>query len=66
MTTTEVCQMHSLGPATFCKLEAKFRGMELSDARRSKALEDENATLERLLAGTMLDYVALKDLLGKN
>jgi putative transposase len=40
--------------------------MELSDARRLKALEDENAKLERLLADTMLDNVVLKDLLGKH
>ena len=66
MATTEVCRRHGLSPATFYKLKAKFGGMELSDARRLKALEDENAKLKRLLADTMLDNVVLKDLLGKN
>ncbi len=66
MATTEVCRKHGLSPATFYKLKAKFGGMELSDARRLKALEDENAKLKRLLADTMLDNVVLKDLLGKH
>ena len=66
MATTEVCRRHGLSPATFYKLKAKFGGMEMSDARRLKALEDENAKLKRLLADTMLDNVVLKDLLGKN
>lgn len=66
MATTEVCRKHGLSPATFYKLKAKFGGMELSDARRLKALEDENAKLKRLLADAMLDNVVLKDLLGKH
>ena len=66
MATTEVCRKHGLSPATFYKLKARFGGMELSDARRLKALEDENAKLKRLLADTMLDNVVLKDLLGKS
>lgn len=66
MATTEVCRKHGLSPATFYKLKAKFGGMELSDARRLKALEDENAKLKRLLVDTMLDNVVLKDLLGKS
>ncbi|MGR3436474.1 MAG: IS3 family transposase [Shimia sp.] len=65
MATTEVCRKHGLSPATFYKRKAKFGGMEPSDARRLKALEDENAKLKRLLADTMLDNVVLKDLLGK-
>lgn len=47
------------------KLKAKYGGMDLSDARRLKQLEDENAKLKRLLADAMLDNVVLKDLLGK-
>ena len=47
------------------KLKAKYGGLELSDAKRLKQLEDENAKLKRLLADTMLDNVVLKDLLGK-
>jgi putative transposase len=54
-----------LSPASFYKLKAKYGGMELSDASQLKQLEDENAKLKRLLADTMLDNVALKDLLGK-
>ncbi|MEE4208321.1 MAG: transposase, partial [Parvularcula sp.] len=50
MATTEVCRKHGLSPATFYKLKAKFGGLELSDARRLKALEDENAKLKKLLA----------------
>ncbi|WP_323042712.1 IS3 family transposase [Gemmobacter sp.] len=63
--TSELCRKHGLSPATFYKLKAKYGGMELSDAKRLKQLEDENAKLKRLLADTMLDNVVLKDLLGK-
>lgn len=66
MATAEVCRRHGLSPATFYKLKAKYGGMEVSEAGRLKALEDENAKLKRLLADTMLDNVVLKDLLGKN
>jgi len=66
MATADVCRKHGLSPATFYKLKARYGGMELSDARRLKALEDENAKLKSLLADTMLDNVVLKDLLGKN
>ena len=63
--TAEVCRRHGLSPATFYKLKAKYGGLELSDAKRLKLLEAENAKLKRLLADTMLDNVVLKDLLGK-
>jgi putative transposase len=65
LATAEVCRKHGLSPATFYKLKAKYGGMDVSDARRVKALEDENAKLKRLLADAMLDNVVLKDLLGK-
>ena len=52
--------------ATFYKWKAKYGGLEVSDARRLKGLEDENRRLKRLLADAMLDNAALKDLLGKN
>ena len=65
MATAEVCRQHGLSPASFYKMKAKYGGMELSDARRLKQLEDENAKLKRLLADTMLDNVVLMDLLGK-
>lgn len=60
----EVCCKHGISPARFYKLEAKYGGMEVSDARRLKSLE-ENARLKRLVADTMLDNIVLKDLLGK-
>ena len=65
MATAEVCRRHGLSPATFYKLKAKYGGMDVSDAKRLKQLEDENAKLKRLLADAMLDNVVLKDLLGK-
>ena len=61
----EVCRRHGVSSATFYKWKAKFGGMDVSEARRLKALEDENAKLKRMLADSMLDNVALKDLLGK-
>ena len=63
--TSELCRKHGLSAATFYKLKAKYGGMDLSDAKRLKQLEDENAKLKRLLADAMLDNVVLKDLLGK-
>lgn len=66
MPTAEVCRRHGLIPATFYKLKFKYGSMEVSQAARLKALEDENAKLKRLLADTMLNNVVLKDLLGKN
>ena len=66
MPTAEVCRKHGLSTASFYKFKAKYGGMDVSDARKLKALEAENAKLKRLLADQMLDNVALKDLLGKN
>ena len=63
--TAEVCRRHGVSSATFYKWKAKFGGMDVSEARRLKALEEENAKLKRMLADSMLDNVALKDLLGK-
>ena len=65
LATAEVCRRHGLSPATFYKLKARYGGMDVSDAKRLKQLEDENAKLKRLLADAMLDNVVLKDLLGK-
>ena len=62
--TAEVCRRHGVSSATFYKWKAKFGGMDVSEARRLKALEDENTKLKRMLADAMLDNVALKDLLG--
>ena len=66
MPTAEVCQKHGISTATFYKMKAKYGGMDVSDAHKLKALEDENAKLKRLLADQMLDNAVLKDLLGKN
>jgi putative transposase len=64
--TAEVCRRHGISDATFYKWKAKYGGMEASDAKRLKALEDENRRLKKLLAESMLDNAALKDILGKN
>jgi putative transposase len=65
VSTAEVCRKHGISSATFYAWKAKFGGMDVSEAKRLRALEDENAKLKRLLADAMLDNVALKDLLGK-
>jgi putative transposase len=62
----ELCRKHSMSEATFYKRESKYGGLEVSEAKRLRALEAENAKLKRLLADAMLDNAALKDLLGKN
>ena len=61
MPTAEVCRKHGISTASFYKYKAKFGGMEVSDARKLKALEDENAKLKKLLAEQMLDNAILKD-----
>ena len=62
----DLCRRHGVSGATFYKWKAKFGGMEASDAKRLRALEDENRRLKKLLAEQMLDNSALKDLVGKN
>ena len=57
-----MCRKHGVSSATFYKWKAKFGGLDVSDARRLKALEDENAKLKKLLAETMLDIAILKDI----
>ena len=64
--TEEVCRRHGISGATFYKWKAKYGGLDVSEARRLKSLEDENRRLKKLLAEAMLDNAALKDLLGKN
>jgi putative transposase len=64
--TEEVCRRHGISSATFYKWKAKYGGMDVSDAKRLKGLEDENRRLKKLLAESLLDNAALKDLLGKN
>ncbi len=62
---SDLCRKHGVSDASIYKWKAKFGGMDVSEAKRLRALEDENAKLKRMLADAMLDTVALKDLLGK-
>src|SRR4029453_10522924 len=64
--TADVCRKHGISSGTFYKWKAKFGGLDVSDAKRLKALEDENAKLKKLLAETMLDNAILKDVAAKN
>ena len=66
LATAEVCRKHGVSQGTFYKWKAKYGGMDVSDARKLKALETGNGRLKRLLADQMLDNAVLKDLLGKN
>lgn len=61
----DLCRKHGISNASLYNWKAKYGGMDVSEARRLKALEDENARLKKLLADAMLDNSALKDLLGK-
>jgi putative transposase len=63
--TSELARRHGVSEATIYNWKAKFGGLEVSEAKRLRALEEENAKLKRLLADTMLDNAALKDLLSK-
>jgi len=63
--TADLCRKHGISTATFYAWKAKYGGMEVSEARRLKALEDENTKLKKLLADAMLDNAALKDLMTK-
>lgn len=60
------CRNHGLSSATFYTPKATYGGVDLSDAKRLKQHEDENAKLKRLVADVMLDNVVLKALLGKS
>jgi len=63
--TADLCREHGMSPATFYKWKSKFGGLEVSDARRLRALEAENAKLKKLVADLTLDKEALKDVLSK-
>jgi putative transposase len=64
--TKELCRKHGVSDATFYKWRSKYGGMEVSDAKKLKALEVENAKLKKLLAEQMMDVSTLKEMLGKN
>jgi putative transposase len=66
LSAAELCRKHGISDATFYNWRSKYGGMEASEAKRLKALEDENKKLKKLLAETMLDVATLKELLGKN
>ena len=63
--TAELCRKHGISDATFYNWKAKYGGTEVSDAKKLRQLETENAKLKKLLAEEMLDKQALKDLLTK-
>jgi putative transposase len=63
--TAGICRKHGISSTTFYKWKAKNGGLEVSDADRLKALEEENAKLEKLLAEAMLDNAMLKDVAAK-
>jgi len=63
--TADVCRHHGVSEATFYKWKAKYGGLEVSEAKRLKALEGENARLKKLLAEAMLDNAMLKDVASK-
>ena len=65
VSVADLCRKHGVSDASIYKWKAKFGGLEVSEAKRLKTLEDENTRLKRLLADAMLDNAALKDLLGK-
>lgn len=65
MPTAEVCRRHGISSATFYKWKSNFGGLEVSEARRLRTLEQENSGLKKLLAEAMLDNVVLKDLASK-
>jgi putative transposase len=63
--TADVCRRHGISEATFYKWKAKFGGLEVSEAKRLRTLEDENGKLKKLLAEAMLDIAVLKDISSK-
>jgi len=63
--TADLCRKHGMSSASLYAWKAKYGGLDVSDAKKLKSLEDENGKLKKLLADAMLDNAALKDLLGK-
>ena len=66
MSAADLCRKHGISDATFFKWRSKYGGMEVSDAKKLRALEAENAKLKKLLAESMMDVSTLKEMLGKN
>jgi putative transposase len=65
MKTADLCRKHGISDATFYNWKAKYGGLDVSEAKRLKALEDENNRLKKLLAEAMLDNAVLKDIASK-
>lgn len=63
---SDLCREHNVSSATFYKWKSKYGGMDVNEAKRLRALEEENAKLKRIVADLTLDNVALKDVLSKN
>ncbi len=66
LSASELCRKHGISDATFYNWRSKYGGMEVSEAKRLKQLEDENAKLKRLLAEQMMDVATPREMLGKN
>lgn len=66
MPVTDLCRKHGISDATLYTWRSKYGGMEVSDARKLKTLEDENRRLKKLLAESMLDVATLREMMGKN
>jgi putative transposase len=65
MKIADLCRMHGISDATFYNWRTKYGGMEVSDAKRLKQLEDENRKLKQMLAEALLDNKVLKDVVSK-
>jgi putative transposase len=65
ITVAELCRKHGVSDASIYKWKAKYGGLEVSEAKRLKQLEDENNRLKKLLAEAMLDITMLKDIASK-
>ena len=66
LSAADLCRKHGISDATFYNWRSKYGGMEVSDAKKLKALEAENAKLKKLLAESVMDLSTLKEMLGKN
>ncbi len=66
LSAAELCRKHGISDATFYKWRSKYGGLEVSEAKRLRALEEENARLKKLLAEQVMDVATLKEMLGKN
>jgi putative transposase len=66
LSATDLCRKYGISDATFSTWRKKYGGIEVSEARRLKALEEENSRLKKLLAESMMDVSTLREMFGKN